>query len=102
MNNYKKLLNKAMQEKDTEQWHTLVPQVTRAHNRLQHEALMGGADPNEAYEEDNKNLAFELREEAGKKMAQHNAVVTKSQQNMQKRVGLQNIHWEGRHQKDGR
>ena len=58
--------------------------MTRTHNRLQHDALMGGADPNEAYEEDQKNLAFELREEAGKKMAQQNAVVTKNQQNMQK------------------
>ena len=80
MNNFKKMLKKRMQEKDTENWHTLVPQVARAHNRLQHEALMGGADPNEAYEEDKKNLAFELREEAGKKMAQQNAVVSKNQE----------------------
>ena len=41
---------------------------------------MGRADPNEAYAEDNKNLAFELREEAGNKMAQQNAVVTNNQQ----------------------
>ena len=72
------MIKKRMQEKDTELWHTLLPQVTRAHSKLQHEALMGGADPNAAYNEDNKNIAFELREEAGKKMAQQNAVVTKN------------------------
>ena len=84
MNIYKKMLKKVMQEKDTETWHTIVQGVTRAHNKLQHVALMGRADPNEAYEEENKNLAFELREEAGHKMAQQNAVVTKNQQNLQK------------------
>ena len=48
------MIKKRMQEKGTDKWHTILPQVARAHNRLQHEALMGGADPNEAYEEDQK------------------------------------------------
>ena len=39
--------------------------ATTAHNHMMHEALMGNADPNEAYDGENKNLAFELREEAG-------------------------------------
>ena len=33
---------------------------------MMHEALMGNADPNQAYDEEPKSLAFELREEAGK------------------------------------
>ena len=44
-----------------------------------HEGLMGNADPNEAYDEENKNLAFELREQAGKNMAQQDAVVKTNQ-----------------------
>ena len=31
--------------------------------------MMGNADPNEAYDLEHKNLQFEMREEAGKKMA---------------------------------
>ena len=45
--------------------------------------MMGNADPNEAYDLGHKNLQFELREEAGKKMAQQNAVVTTNQKNVQ-------------------
>ena len=55
----------------------------RAHNKLSHEALMGNADPNEAYDMSQKNLQFELREEAGKKMAQQNAVVSTNQRNVE-------------------
>ena len=68
-----------MQQKKTDRWKPLIPQATRAHNRMMHEALMGNADPNEAYDQENKNLAFELRGEAGKKMAQQDAVVTQNQ-----------------------
>ena len=35
--------------------------------KLSHEALMGNADPNEAYDMKQNNLQFELREDAGKK-----------------------------------
>ena len=49
---------------------------------MMHVALMGYAGPNEAYDEENKNLAFELREEVGEKMAQQNAVVRTKQQHM--------------------
>ena len=65
MSNFKKMLKKMMQQQNTTNWKNLLPQATRAHNRMMHEALMGNADPNEAYDEENKNLAFELREEAG-------------------------------------
>ena len=34
-----------VREKDTTDLRTLIPQVTRARNRQQHDALMGGADP---------------------------------------------------------
>ena len=46
---------------------------------MMHEALMGNADPNGAYNEENKNLAFELCEQAGKHMAQQDAVVKTNQ-----------------------
>ena len=46
---------------------------------MMHEALMGNADPNGAYDEENKHLAFELREQAGQKMAQQDAVVKGNQ-----------------------
>ena len=36
MNNFKKMLNKQMQERGTDDWKTLLPKVTRAHNRLAH------------------------------------------------------------------
>ena len=61
--------------KNTDNWKPLLPQAIKAHNKMMHEALMGNADPNEAYDEENKNLAFELREQAGPKMAQQDAVV---------------------------
>ena len=60
MNNFKKMLKQQMQERGTDAWKTLLPKVTRAHNRLAHEALMGN-DPNEAYEGETKALQFELR-----------------------------------------
>ena len=69
MNNFKKMLKKLMQDQDTTEWAKLVSRAMRAHNKLSHEALMGNADPNEAYDMSQKNLQFELREEAGKKMA---------------------------------
>ena len=71
-----------MQEIGTDDWTTLIPKVTRAHNRLAHEALMGHG-PNEAYAGENKALQFELREEAGNKMKQQNAVVVHNQKNIQ-------------------
>ena len=83
MHNFKKMLKRMMQEQNTSEWAKLLPKATRAHNRLSHEALMGNADPNEAYDLGHKNLQFELREEAGKKMAQQNAVVTTNQKNVQ-------------------
>ena len=51
MNNYKKMLKKMMQAQNTTNWKNLLPKATRAHNRMMHEALMGNADPNEAYDE---------------------------------------------------
>ena len=83
MNNFKKMLKKQMQEKNTKEWAPLLPNVVKAHNNLSHEALMAGADPNEAYDESNKALQFELREDAGRKMAQQNAVVQRNQKNIQ-------------------
>ena len=83
MNNFKKMLKKLMQDQDTTEWAKLVSRAMRAHNKLSHEALMGNADPNEAYDMSQKNLQFELREEAGKKMAQQNAVVSTNQRNVQ-------------------
>ena len=68
MNNFKKMLKKQMQEKNTKEWEPLVQKVVKAHNNLSHEALMAGADPNDAYDESNKALQFELREEAGRTM----------------------------------
>ena len=68
-----------MQQENTTEWARLLPKATRAHNRLSHEALMGNADPNEAYNLEHKNLQFEMREEAGKNMALQNAVVTTNQ-----------------------
>ena len=47
--------------------------VVKAHNNLSHEALMAGVDPNDAYDESNKALQFELREEVGRKIAHQNA-----------------------------
>ena len=72
-----------MQEQNTTEWAKLLPKAARAHNRLSHEALMGNADPNEANDLGHNNLQFELREEAGKKMAQQNAVVMTNQKNVQ-------------------
>ena len=83
MHNFKKMLKRMMQEQNTSEWAKLLPKATRPHNRLSHEALMGNADPNEAYNVSHKNLQFEMREEAGKKMAQQNAVVTTNQNNVQ-------------------
>ena len=53
--------------KNTDNWKPLLPQALKAHNKMMHEALMGNADPNETYDEENKNLAFELRKQAGQK-----------------------------------
>ena len=83
MNNFKKMLKKQMQEKNTKEWEPLVQKVVKAHNNLSHEALMAGADPNDAYDESNKALQFELREEAGRKIAHQNAVVERNQKNVQ-------------------
>ena len=44
------MLKKMMQEQDTTEWATLVPKATKAHNKMSHEALMGNADPDEAYD----------------------------------------------------
>ena len=88
MNNYKKMLKKMMQDQNTNEWAKLITKATRAHNRLAHEALMGNADPNEAYDVDQKNLQFELREEAGNKMAQQNAVISTNQKNVQGQGGI--------------
>ena len=83
MNNFKKMIKERMQEEDTTEWKKLLPKVARAHNKLEHASLMGQAGPNEAYDLNEKNLQFELREEAGRKMAQQNAVVSTNQKNMQ-------------------
>ena len=56
-----------MQEQNTTEWSKLLHKATKAHNKLSHEALMGDADPDEAYDMKQTNLQFELREEAGKK-----------------------------------
>ena len=45
-----------------------------------------GNEPNEAYKGENKALQFELREEAGNKMKQQNAVVVQNQKNIQETV----------------
>ena len=58
-----------MQEQDTTEWSKLLQKATKAHNKLSHEALMGNADPDEAYDMKQTNLQFELREEAGKRVA---------------------------------
>ena len=81
MHNIKKTMKKLMQAQNTKDWAPLLSRVIRAHNRLAHEALMGDAEPNEAYDGENKALQFEMREEAGKKMAQQNAVVESNQKN---------------------
>ena len=65
----------------------MLPKVTRAHNRLAHATLMGN-EPNEAHEGENKALQFELREEAGNKMKQQNAVVVRNQKNIQENGGF--------------
>ena len=80
-----------MQQENTTEWARLLPKATRAHNRLSHEALMGNADPNEAYNLEHKNLQFEMREEAGKKMALQNAVVTTNQKTHRSRVASGHI-----------
>ena len=69
MNNFKKMLKKQMQAKDTKAWGPLLQKVVKAHNNLSHEALMAGADPHDAYDESNKALQFEMREAAGRDMA---------------------------------
>ena len=83
MNNFKKMLKKLMQDQDTTEWAKLVSRATRAHNKLSHEALAGNADPNEAYDMSQTNLHFELKEEAGRKMAQQNADVATNQRNVE-------------------
>ena len=45
--------------------------------------MMGDADPNGAYDLGQKNLKFELRAEAGKKVAQQNAVISTNQRNVE-------------------
>ena len=97
MNNFKKMLKKMMQQQNTTNWKNLLPKATRAHNRMMHEALMGNADPNEAYDEENEQLAFELREEAGK-----NGPARCSRQGQPKEHArarwLQDLHWPRGHQ----
>ena len=68
MNNFKKMLKKQMQEKNTKEWEPLVHKVVKAHNNLSHAALMAGVDPSDAYDESNNALQFKLREEAGRTM----------------------------------
>ena len=76
--------------------------VVKAHNNLSHEALMAGADPNDAYDESNKALQFELREEAGRKIAHQNAIVERNQKNVQDNgafrtyIGREDIRRKGR------
>ena len=60
------MLKKMMQEQDTTEWSKLLPRATKAHHKLSHEALLGNADPDEAYDMEQTNLRFDLREEAGK------------------------------------
>ena len=76
--------------------------VVKAHNNLSHEALMAGADPNDAYNESNKALQFELREEAGTTIAHQNAVVERNQKNVQDNGGISDLHWTRRHKRTGR
>ena len=52
---------------------------------------MGNSDPNEAYNLEHKNLQFEMREEAGKKMALQNAVVTTNQKTHRSKVASGHI-----------
>ena len=51
-----------VQEKNTTEWSQLLPRATQAQNKLSHEALMGNATPDEAYDMKQTNLQFELRE----------------------------------------
>ena len=44
---------------------------------------MAGADRNDAYDESNKALQFELREEVGRNIAHQNAAVERNQKNVQ-------------------
>ena len=63
-----------MQEQDTTEW--------EAHNNLSHEALMGNADPDEAY--DMKQQIYNSNcEKKPAKMAQQNAVIVTNQKNVQ-------------------
>ena len=57
--------------------------VVKAHNNFSYKAWVAGADPNDAYDESNKALQFELREEVGRKIAHQNAVVERNQKNVQ-------------------
>ena len=98
MHNFKKMLKRMMQEQNTSEWAKLLPKATRAHNWLSHEALMGNADPNEAYDLSHKNLQFEMREEAGKKMAQQNAAVTTHPKKRARTGRCSHVHWSRGHQ----
>ena len=60
MHNFKKMLKKLMQEQDTTEWAKLLPRATEARNMLSHEALVGNADPNEAYDMSQKIVQLEL------------------------------------------
>ena len=60
------MLKKMMQEQDTTEWSKLEERATNAHNKLSHEALMGNADPDEAYDMKQTHLQSALREDVGK------------------------------------
>ena len=85
-----------MQEQDTTGWAKLVPKATKAHNNLSHEALMGNADPDEAYDMKQTHLQLELREDAGK-----NGTVECSNCYQPKECTgkwcSSNLYWKGRH-----
>ena len=101
MHNCKKMLKKQLQDKNTNEWEPLVPKVAKAHNNLSHEALMAGADPNDAYDESNKALQFELREAAGRKIASKCSRGEESKE-CAGQWGISDLHWTRRHQKKGR
>ena len=90
-----------MQEHDTTEWSALVERATQAHNKLSHEALMGNAGPNEAYDMKQTNLQFELREEVGKIGTAECSHCYQPKECTGKWCGS-NIYWEGRHQEEGR
>ena len=72
-----------MQEQDTTGWAKLVPKATKAHNKLSHEALMGNADPDEAYDMKQQKSTIRITRRSRQHMAQQNAVIVTNQKNVQ-------------------